>query len=151
MLTFEQLKAQAFKKVLAGYPGAELLEADGTSPVFSPSTITPAPEHMLTWRFVFHAAGGGTVFAPATAGTLGELQYVDQPWLEDRTLAPDYELTLAGATKLLEQHGCMEPYQNVTLRWPLGPQLGEPLFIFGFPPQAYVAVGINSRTVSPLE
>jgi hypothetical protein len=60
------------------------------------------------------------------------------------------KMTLATAVKKLRAAGHMEAFANVTLRWPLGPTKGEPLYIFGFGAGEYWSVGTRTGKVKPM-
>jgi len=143
-LNFLGLTNIAVREVTAKYPDAQLYEGDGTPPNGPTSNVADVNE----WRFVFRAGDGGTaIIKNVSWGEFGPIEYIDQPWVEDVVIPWPIEMDITKADELLKQAGFTGTYGAVTLRWPLGPQKGEPYYIFGLTTGQYVFVGVYSGTV----
>jgi hypothetical protein len=72
-------------------------------------------------------------------------------FVEDRQIGR-VRMSLQKAIRILRDAGYTEPFQNVTLRYPLGPGFTEPLYIFGFSPVGpFVGVGTRSGSIILIE
>jgi hypothetical protein len=127
---------------------AVLLEADGTprrGRVTSAAGIT-------RWRIVFQNqttrhSRYASAFIRAVNGKLGRVVGVRSPFLEDRNIRVVPKMTLANAVAKLRAAGHRRGFENVTLRYPLGPGFHEPLYIFGFGSGRYWSVGTRTGKV----
>lgn len=141
-IMFLDLLNQANTIVKQTYPTAELYEAD-----------QPDPKNG-NWRFVFNvpntAKVNGTALLWYMAGKFQKVQYIDQPWLEDRVIPLPIKLDLTKAQGLAMKAGFPPPYLNITLRWPLYPGAYEPSYIFGTAAQ-FIFVGVYDGKVTPTE
>jgi hypothetical protein len=127
----------AVRLVTEKYPQAKLYEADGTASGGS----TTDPRGIDQMRVVFQNPGNTTVMINSTGwGEFGDPVLLPKPWMEDVVIEWPVSLDLPRANLLKEQAGYTEPFSNVTLRNPLGPQMGNPQFIFGQAGQPYVFV-----------
>lgn len=143
-LDFLGLTNIAVRLVREKFPAAELYEGDGTSPSGPTTDVAKINE----WRYVFRAGDGGTAIIKTVSwGEFGPIEYIDQPWVEDVVIPWPVDMDITAADALLKKAGFTGPYGAVTLRWPLGPQKGEPCYIFGLEAGQYVFVGIYSKTV----
>lgn len=138
----------AMRLIREKYPDAELyeVEATGQKPSVNPNDIAQLK--------VVCRAGRGTAIISSTGwSTFGPVMYVDQPWLEDRTIAWPIDMELTEADRLLKAAGFTGPYDTVTLRHPLAPGFNEPYYIFGMTTGQYVFVGVNDKhvTLNPAE
>lgn len=136
---------------MAQFKKAVLLEADGTPK--NGKTTTAAG--ITKWRLVYqNQTTPGSKYATAIIrvqnGKLGNVVGVKSPFLEDRNIATVPKMTLTKAVAKLRAAGHRQAFVNVTLRWPLGPTKGEPLYIFGYQGNKYWAVGTRSGKVKPL-
>lgn len=138
ILSFNGRVNIAVRIVKEQYPKAELYEADGTAS--GGPTTDPAKIDRL--RVVFQNEDNSTVIIKETAyGEFGEPELVHQPWVEDVVIDWPVEMDLPKANELKEKAGYTDPYGAVTLRNPLGPQPGNPYFIFGGnPARPYIFV-----------
>lgn len=136
-LSFDGMVNIAVRLVTEKYPQAKLYEADGTASGGS----TTDPQGIDQMRVVFQNPGNTTVMISSTGwGEFGDPVLVPQPWLEDVVIAWPVGLDLPRANSLKEQAGYTGAFSTVTLRNPLGPQPGNPQFIFGDAGQPYVFV-----------
>jgi len=137
ILSFDGRVNIAVRIVTEKYPHAKLYEADGKA---SAPTTDPAKIDQL--RVVFQNSGNSTVIITETSyGEFGAPVEIPHPWAEDVVIAWPVKMDLAKANELKEAAGFKNPYNNVTLRNPLGPVRSNPLFIFGTaPPNPYVFV-----------
>ena len=143
-LNFLGLTNIAVRLVQEKFPGAQFYEADGTSPTGPTTNVASINQ----WRYVFRTADGGTAFIKNVDwGDFGAIDYVDQPWLEDVVIPWPIEMDITAADALLKKAGYTSAYGAVTLRWPLGPQKGEPYYIFSLTTGQYIFVGVYSGTV----
>jgi hypothetical protein len=61
-------------------------------------------------------------------------------------------MRLPKAIRILRGAGYTAPFENVTLRYPLGPGFTEPLYIFGFDPSdPFVGVGVRTGSIILIE
>ena len=135
------------------FPKAVMLEADGT-----PSGSKPVKDAsgIAKWRFVLVNAGApGSDFAHVTLDYKGSSGFAEpvghpEPFLEDVEIKRAPKMTLADAVSLLRDDGYRQPFFNVTLRNPLGPQRTAPLYIFGLKGEGFVAVNTKTEKVSPI-
>jgi len=136
-LSFDGMVNIAVRLVTEKYPAAKLYEADGTASGGS----TTDPRRIDQMRVVFQNPGNTTVMISSNGwGEFGEPVLVPEPWLEDVVIPWPVSLDLPRANSLKEQAGYTAPYSTVTLRNPLGPQVGNPQFIFGQAGEPYVLV-----------
>ena len=80
----------------------------------------------------------------------GRFTGVRSPFVEDLNIPKPPKMTLRTAVSKLRAAGHRQPFENVTLRWPLAGRPGpEPLYIFGFAStrDPYVSVGTKSGRV----
>ena len=106
----------------------------------------------MRWQFVMR--NGGRRFASVTVSygpppkrfgrVIGHLS----PFLEDVVIPRAPKMTLTRAVSVLRRAGHRKPFFNVTLRNPLGPKRGNPLYIFGYPGRDFIAV--DTVKVRPL-
>jgi len=140
ILSFDGRVNIAVRIVTEKYPHAKLYEADGTAN--APTTDPAKIDHL---RVVFQnvgGKGGTTVIITETGyGEFGEPVLYPYPWAEDLVIQWPVKMDLPKANELKEAAGFKNPYNNVTLRAPLGPVRLNPLYIFGTaPPNPYVFV-----------
>lgn len=136
------------------FTGASPLEANGVPSAGSAMTAGEVDR----WRFVFdnqRTSGSrfSTVVLKYGKGGFGRVKGVLPAFLEDNRLSPLPRMTLEAAIVRLRGAGYQQPFSSVTLRFPLGPSVGEPLYIFGFDPGGgppLVGVGTNTGDVAPL-
>lgn len=137
----------AVRIVKEKFPEAQLYEADGT--VSGGSTTDPTKVDQI--RVVFRNPGNTTVIIKSTGwGTFGDPVLIHEPWLEDVIIDWPVQMDLDEANSLKEAAGYKSPYGAVVLRNPLGPQLGNPYFIFGNDPtKPYIFVDTVTKKVHP--
>ena len=134
------------------FSNAVMLEAEGTTggvPTTSASGID-------RWRFVFDNQPSGPQF-PRTAFIsygppplgFGPVIGNPSPFLEDRRIPKAPAMTLKRAVKLLQDAGFTNAFLNVTLRSPIAQITFNPLYIFGFGNNQFVAVDTKTRQVFP--
>ena len=134
------------------FADARLLEADGV-PSRGPATTAAGVNQ---WRFVFdnqptRGSRFKTAFLSARNGRLGNVRGFRSVFLEDRRIGR-VPMSLAKAIRLLRGAGYTTAFQNVTLRYPLGPGFTEPLYIFGFDPaDPFVGVGVRTGSIVVIE
>jgi hypothetical protein len=134
------------------FANARLLEADGLP---SSGQATTAAD-VNRWRFVFNnqATPGSrfkTAFLSARNGRLGNVRGFRSVFVEDRQIGR-VPMSLPKAIRTLRDAGYTMPFQNVTLRYPLGPGFTEPLYIFGFDPaDPFVGVGVRTGSIVLIE
>jgi hypothetical protein len=126
-LSFNERVGLAIGIVQDKYPDAKLYEAQGTAT--GGWTKDPdAVDHMLV---VFQNAGNTSVEIEETAeGVFGAPVLISEPWLEDVVIDWPVKMDLPEANQLKERAGYNIPFQEVTLRNPLGPTSSNPYFIF---------------------
>ncbi|KAF0410090.1 hypothetical protein F8M41_008303 [Gigaspora margarita] len=73
---------------------------------------------------------------------------IDEPWLEDLIIHWPIDMDLYLANRLKEAAGFTKPYETVTLRNPLEPKPGNPLFIFGDGSSQFIFVDIVTGDVT---
>lgn len=143
-LNFVGMANIAVRLVREKYQNAELYEGDG----ISPSGPTTNVEDVNSWRFVFRAGDGGTAIVRSTVwGEFGPIQYIPEPWLEDRVIPWPIEMDITQADGLLKRAGYTGPYSTVTLRWPLYPGTNQPFYIFQTGREDFVFVGVYDGSV----
>jgi hypothetical protein len=147
------LVKQATAKIRANpqFKKAVLLEADGT-PAHGSTTKASEVTH---WRIVFqnqttNRSKYASAWIKVVNGKLGQVHGVKSPFVEDRNITVIPKMTLAAAVAKLRKAGHTEPFEAVTLRWPLGPKKGETLYIFSYDSGANWAVGTKSGKVKRL-
>jgi hypothetical protein len=144
-LSFLGMANIAVRLVREKYQDAELYEGDG----ISPGGPTTKVQDVNSWRFVFRAGGGGTAIIKSTVwGEFGPIQYIAEPWLEDRVIPWPIEMDITQADNLLKQAGYTGPYSSVTLRWPLYPGMNQPFYIFQMENEGFVFVGVYDGSVN---
>ncbi len=146
ILSFDGRVNIAVRIVTEQYPHAKLYEADGVA-TGGPTTDPAKINHM---RVVFQNTGNTTVIITETGyGEFGPPELIHSPWVEDIVIAWPVPMDLPKANELKEAAGFKEPYNNVTLRNPLGPTKTNPFFIFGTaPPHPYVFVDVVTGKVT---
>jgi hypothetical protein len=146
ILSFDGMVNIAVRLVTEQYPAAKLYEADGVASGGS----TTDPNRIDQMRVVFQNPGNTTVMIKSTDwGEFGEPVLMQEPWLEDVVIPWPVKLDLPEANSLKQQAGFGSPYSTVTLRNPLGPQPGNPQYIFGNAGQPYVFVDtVTGRVTS---
>jgi hypothetical protein len=143
-LSFLGMANIAVRLVRDRYQDAQLYEGDG----ISPGGPTTKVQDVNSWRFVFRAGDGGTAIIKSTVwGEFGPIQYIPEPWLEDRVIPWPIDMEITQADDLLKQAGYTQPYSSVTLRWPLYPGMNQPFYIFQVEGVGFVFVGIYDRSV----
>ncbi|HEY0080544.1 MAG TPA: hypothetical protein VGB73_18210 [Pyrinomonadaceae bacterium] len=144
-LSFLGMANIAVRLVNQKYPGSQLYEGDGVSPM-GPTTDV---RQVSQWRFVFRTADGGTAMIRSrTWGEFYPVEYYSSPWLEDIVIPWPIKMDIVQADQLLKQAGYTQPYGAVTLRWPLYPGNEQPFYIFGMGGGMYVFVGVYDGSVS---
>jgi hypothetical protein len=134
------------------FSNAVMLEAEGTTggvPTTSASGID-------RWRFVFDNQLSGPQF-PRSAFisygppplAFGPVTGNPSPFLEDRQIPKAPAMTLKRAVKLLQGAGFTDAFLNVTLRSPIAQITFNPLYIFGFGNNQFVAVDTVTKQVFP--
>jgi hypothetical protein len=146
ILSFNGRVNIAVKIVTEEYPHAFLYEVEGSAT----EGLTTDPSQINRMRVIFGNAGNTTVIIDETNyGEFGKPVLFNQPWLEDVVIKWPIELDLPEANELKEKAGYKWPYSLVTLRNPLGPVIGNPLFIFGGnPSEPFVFVDTVTKKVS---
>lgn len=143
-LSFLGMANIAVRLVRDRYQDAQLYEGDG----ISPGGPTTKVQDVNSWRFVFRAGDGGTAIIRSTVwGEFGPIQYIPEPWLEDRVIPWPIDMEITKADDLLKQAGYTQPYSSVTLRWPLYPGMNQPFYIFQVEGVGFVFVGIYDGSV----
>jgi hypothetical protein len=128
ILSFNGMVNIAVRIVTEKYPQAQLYEADGVAS----GGPTKDPNRIDRMRVVFQNPGNTTVIIKSTVwGEFAPPVLYNEPWLEDVVIKWPVAMDLPQANALKEKAGYSSPYTTVTLRNPLGPKLGNPLFIFG--------------------
>jgi hypothetical protein len=128
ILSFNGMVNIAVRIVTEKYPQAKLLEADGEAT----GGPTRDPNRINRMRVVFQNPGNTTVIIKSTVwGEFAAPVLINEPWLEDVVIKWPVSMDLPKANALKEEAGYTSPYTTVTLRNPLGPRPGNPLFIFG--------------------
>lgn len=140
MLSFNARVDLAVAGVLAGHPGAALLEAEG----ISSAGLIEHPSAIDRLRVLFRH--DGTLLAVEETG-YGEF---GAPFIIDaqRSSGPlrwPVEMDLPEADRLKEQFGYDQPYSRVALRVPQGVQWANASFIFGGNPK-YADVIVDTVT-----
>jgi hypothetical protein len=131
--------------------GASPLEADG----FPSSGAATTAADVDRWRFVFdNQRTPGSRFRTAIVrygrGRFGPVKGRRPAFsLDDNRLSPLPEMMLESAVARLREAGFQSPFSSVTLKFPLGPSSGEPLYIFGFADGSSIGVGTKTGTVAP--
>jgi hypothetical protein len=90
-----------------------------------------------------------TAFVSARNGRLGNVRGFRSVFVEDRQIGR-VPMSLPKAIRILRGAGYTAPFENVTLRYPLGPGFTEPLYIFGFDPsivEPFVGVGVRTGSI----
>jgi hypothetical protein len=144
-------KALVKVRANAQFKKAVLLEADG-NPDKGSTTKASAVTH---WRIVFqNQTTKGSKYASAwmkaVNGKLGKVVGVKEPFLEDRNITVVPKMTLAAAVAKLRKAGHTQPFESVTLRWPLASTKGEILYIFSYESGDHWAVGTKTGKVKPI-
>jgi hypothetical protein len=129
-----------------------MYEADG---VPRGNRGTTSAQGIVSWRFVLRNSGPKfasvtLAYGPAPRG-FGKVIGHRSPFLEDVVIPKAPSMTLTRAVSLLRKAGNRKPFFNVTLRNPLGPKRSNPLYIFGFPGQRFVAVDTVTGRVRPIQ
>jgi len=144
---------QATAKIRANpqFSKAVLLEADGAPPTGS-TTKASAVTH---WRIVFqNQTTKGSKYKSAWVKVIGSKigvpKGVKEPFLEDRNITVVPKMTLTTAVAKLRKAGHTQPFEAVTLRYPLGPGFHETLYIFSFESGDHWAVGTKTGKVRPI-
>ncbi|CAG8717275.1 26355_t:CDS:1, partial [Gigaspora margarita] len=144
-LSFNDRVNIAVSIVIKQYPYAELYEADGMAlggPTKDPMKI----DHI---EVVFQNENDTTVIINETSpGNFDPPTLIDEPLLEDLIIHWPIDMDLYHANRLKEAAGFTKPYETVTLRNPLGPKPGNPLFIFGDGSSKYIFVDIVTGNVT---
>jgi hypothetical protein len=147
------LFGRALKRVHMTYPHARVLEADGVTRAGQGVT---AATGIVSWTFGFvnQAAGSRTASVYVSYGPppkqFGKVVGSPQSILEDVVIGAAPRMTLTRAVQRLRAAGHRRRFFNVTLRNPLRPKASNPLYIFGFAGNAYVAVDTVTGKVAPL-
>lgn len=141
---------------------AVVLEADGitrggvcTPMGCSGGRGTTTASGVVSWRFVFNNQPSRSRFRSATITYgppprgFGAVKGFVSPFVEDVVIPRAPRLTLTQAVALLRRAGHRDPFFNVTLRNPLGPRKSNPLYIFGFAGNEYIAVNTVTKQVRP--
>lgn len=149
---FRSVLKHATARVNKTFPGSQFYEA--TSALPSGQTGT-APRSFHSWRFVFNVPATGTCKINGTVmiyyqqSAFSTPVYKCAPWLEDRVITVPLKMSLKTAIALKAKKGFKQPFDIVTVRWILGPTLGEPQYIFHVPAlSAYVFVGMMTGKVT---
>jgi|GEM_PF-1224816 len=146
ILSFDGRVNIAVRIVTGEYPQAFLYEVEGSAT----GGLTTDPAQINRMRVIFGNTGNTTVIIEETNyGEFGKPVLIGQPWLEDVVIKWPIDLDLPEANELKEKAGYKWPYSLVTLRTPLGPAIGNPLFIFGGnPSEPFVFVDTVTKKVS---
>lgn len=115
---------------------------------------TTSAQGIVSWQFVMR--NNGPRFPSVTVAygpppkrfgpVIGHRSFV----LEDVVIARAPKMTLTRAVSLLRRAGHRRPFVAVTLRNPLGPKPGNPLYIFGYPGRNFIAVDTVTGKVRPI-
>ena len=129
-----------------------VLEAEGFT---RGGRVTTSARGIVRWTFRFGGFSSASQFMSAAityraASGFGHLVRSRLPVLEDVEIRKTPRLTLRRAVKLLRAAGHRGGFGNVTLRNPLGPKRGNPLYIFGFAGGSFVAVDTVTKKVAPI-
>jgi hypothetical protein len=146
ILSFDGRVNIAVRIVTGEYPQAFLYETEG----IATGGLTTDPSQINRMRVIFGNTGNTTVIIEETNyGEFGKPILIGQPWMEDVVIKWPIDLDLPEANELKEKAGYKWPYSLVTLRNPLGPVIGNPLFIFGGnPSEPFVFVDTVTKKVS---
>lgn len=140
MLSFNARVDLAMARVLADYPDAALLEAEGKASaglIEHPSAI----DHL---RVVFRRKDLLVVVEETGYGEFGPPLEVDAQ-RSDMPLRWPVEMDLPEADRLKEQFGYDQPYSRVALRVPQGVRWANASFVFGGNPK-YADVIVDTVT-----
>lgn len=145
ILSFNGMVNLAVTTVTQLYPDAILYEAEGT---VSTGTTTD-PNKVDRLKVVFAVGQEGTVEITSTSwGEFASPVYYDSPIGDCYAIIWPVPMDLPKANALKEQAGYTDPFENVTLRWPMDPQDVHPLFIFGTNPSVpYIFVDVVTGKV----
>jgi hypothetical protein len=140
---FGQAVSRVHRKNPPRFSRAKILEADGTTrknrPVKYASGIT-------SWRFVLDNQASKSkyqsvtlTYGPAPA-KFGPIVGHTEPFMEDVVIPKAPKMTVKTALALLRKAGHYRNFTDVTLRNPLGPDHGHPLYIFTMKNGSYYGV-----------
>lgn len=135
------------------YAHAVVFEADGRT---RGGRGTKSASGIVSWRFVLDNQSSGSRFRSATIfygpppKAFGKVRGQVSPFLEDLDIRRAPRMTLSQAVTRLQRSRYRKAFVDVTLRNPLGPKASNPLYIFGFTNNTFVAVDTVTRKVVPL-
>jgi hypothetical protein len=115
---------------------------------------TTSAQGIVRWQFVMRNSSPRFPSVTVSYGppprrfgpVIGHRSFV----LEDVVIQHAPKMTLSRAVSLLRRAGHRRPFVAVTLRNPLGPKRGNPLYIFGYPGRHFIAVDTVTGKVRPI-
>ncbi len=135
------------------FSDAVMLEADGLTANGQPTT---SADGIVSWNFFLdnHSSGSSFLSASVSFGPLparfGQVTGSTQLFVEDKVIPRVPRMPVSEAVARLHHAGYGQSFYNVTLRNPMGPnQHSNPLYIFGFADNTYVAVDTVTGKVAP--
>jgi hypothetical protein len=139
MYTFNQMLDLCWKAALDNTALAKLYEATSEYGIDRVYTVFRGPNNTT---IMVNCNANGEMEGPVT---------VDSPWMEDEVIHPPIHMEEEHANQLLLDAGWSDDWKQVTLRKPLGPNLGqEPLFIYQYTSGLNIGVGTWSGNVTRL-
>ncbi|AOJ81507.1 hypothetical protein WS86_13415 [Burkholderia savannae] len=127
VLGFKGRVTIAINKVTKQYPHAKLYEVDGVAS----GGPTTDPKQIDKLRVVFQDENNTVIIESTSYDEFGSPVLYPAPWVGDVVIEWPVKLDLDEADRAKKAAGQTGAYDTVTLRNPLGPKRGNPLYIFG--------------------
>jgi hypothetical protein len=131
MLSFNARVTLAMSRVLADYPDAIMIEAEGKAS----AGLIEHPSAIDRLRVVFRCGDALLVIEETGYGEFGAPPVAIDARCSDTQLRWPVEMDLPEADRLKEQFGYIDPYARVALRIPQGIAWANASFVFGGNPR----------------
>jgi hypothetical protein len=129
-------------KLLAAYPKAKFCVADG-----KPAAETGSgPESISKWTLSFYNGLHTHVTIVFEQGVFGQPQLINWGLFGNRVMDVPWGMDLAEAIQHMRTAGYPNPFYEVVLLFPIGPDANEPLYMFFIDPEGNQRITVGAKT-----